>query len=409
MDKENIETENKKEEIENKKEEIENKKEEIENKKEEIEKIKEYEKIKETEKQQDSIDKIVVPQFNNKAVCVALPISGERPSKLVGNGPYDFVSLLKESTVAWINFPVKDINKDADMIAISLGFSSSLVPTILAEHLSAYEDRDTEMGLMFPAVTVKKFDVTIDPILILIRRGLIVTIHNDNIKRLIKFSRYADSFMRKIKPSLSVQDKLSIILTRIIDENSDSNFEHLRYLEEQGDNLSKNLLDTMTPRELIAPEIYGMKHALICYLDALWATLDVVISLRHGDAELMTDDRKLLARIGILSDDINRHISLSEHMSEVLASGLEVLQSIYNNQLQMLNNRLAFVMTWLTILGTAVLVPNTLATIFSNPAFNMGPEDKLWYSVLLITSTIAATWLSYWWIKRKGLLAFKVD
>lgn len=371
----------------------------------------EEEKIKETERQQitEVADKIVIPKSNNRAVCVALPIAEGRPSKLIGDSPYDFVSLLKDSSVAWINFPVSDMSKDADMIAVSLGFSSSLVPTILAEHLSAYEDRETEMGLMLPAVTVKQFDVTTSPILILIRKNLIVTIHDESVKRLIKFSRYADSFMRKIKPNISPQDKLSIILTRIIDENSDSNFEHLRYLEERGDALSKSLIDTMTPRGVIAPEIYGMKHALICYLDALWATLDVINSLRHGDAELMTDDRKLLARIGILSDDINRHISLSEHMSEVLASGLEVLQSIYNNQLQILNNRLAFVMTWLTILGTAVLVPNTLATIFSNPAFNMGPGDELWYSALLIISTIAATWISYWYIKKKGLLSFHVE
>lgn len=356
----------------------------------------------------EAVNKVLTPQPNGRAVCVALPIAGGKPLKLIGNIPQDFISLLKDSSVAWLNFPVKDVTKDADEISMSLGFGSSLVHTILSSHLSAYEDRDTEMGLMIPAVMVEKFNVTMSPILILMRKGLIVTIHNGDVKRLIRFSRYADTFMRKIKPNLTSQDKLSIILTRIIEENSDSNFEHLRYLEEQGDGLSKGLLDTNTPRGVLAPEIYNMKHALITYLDALWATLDVINSLRHGDAELMTDDRKLLARIGILSDDVNRHISLSEHMSEVLASGLEVLQSIYNNQLQMLNNRLAFTMTWLTILGTAVLVPNTLATIFSNPAFNMGPEDKTWYSALLIISTVVSTWLAYWWVKRKGLLQFEV-
>jgi len=361
------------------------------------------------EKIKDGIDKVIIPQPNNKAVCVALPVTGGKPLRLTGNNIQEFIPLLKDSSVAWLNFPVKDVTKDADMISTFLGFTSSLIPAILSNHLSAYEDRDTEMGLMVPAVMVQKFDVTMSPILILIRKDLIVTIHNDNVKRLVRFSRYADAFMRKIKPNLSLQDKLSIILTRIIEENSDSNFEHLRYLEEQGDELSKGLLDTMTPRGVLAPEIYNMKHALITYLDALWATLDVINSLRHGDAELITDDRKLLARIGILSDDVNRHIALSEHMSEVLASGLEVLQSIYNNQLQMLNNRLAFVMTWLTILGTAVLVPNTLATIFSNPAFNMGSEDKIWYSALLVISTITSTWIAYFYIKKKGLLQFKVE
>ena len=344
-----------------------------------------------------------------KAFCVALPITGGKPLKLTGDNPHDFISFLKDSSVAWLNFPVKDIKKDSELIGMSLGFSSSLVPTVLSGYLSAYEDRDTEMGLMLPAVAVKKFDVLISPILILIRKDLIVTIHEDNVARLVRLSRYADAFMRKIKPNLIPEDKLTIILTTLIDENINRNFDHLRLIESQGDELSKILMDPLMPRGMIAPEIHNMKHALISYMDTLWATLDVVNSLRHGDAELISDSPKLLARVGILSDDVNRHIALSEHMSDVLASGLEVLQSIYNNQLQILNNRLALVMTWLTILGTAVLVPNTLATILSNPAFNMGPEDKTWYSLLLVFSTIFATWAAYWWIQKKGLMPVRVE
>ena len=106
-----------------------------------------------------------------------------------------------------------------------------------------------------------------------------------------------------------------------------------------------------------------MKHVLIDYLNVLWATKDVVDSLRYGDADLITNDEKLLGRIGILSDNIDRHIELSEQMSNVLSSGLEVMQSIYNNQLQSLNNRFALVTAYLTVLGTAFLVPNTIATI----------------------------------------------
>jgi len=53
-------------------------------------------------------------------------------------------------------------------------------------------------------------------------------------------------------------------------------------------------------------------------------------------------------------------------MSNVLSSGLEVRQSIYNNQLQNLNNRYALVTAYLTVLGTGFLVPNTIATIMGN-------------------------------------------
>lgn len=350
------------------------------------------------------------PMINERrAFCMSLPISGGKPLKLTGDSPHDFIPLLKDSSVAWLNFPVEDIKKDADIIATSLGFSSSLVPNILSNYLSAYEDYDTEIGLMLPAVMVKRFDVTVNPIIILIRKDLIVTIHNHSVNRLIRLTRYAESFMRKIKPNLIQQDKITIILTRIIDENINMNFEHLREIEAQGDELSKILMDHNTPRAKVAPEIYNMKHALICYMNTLWATLDVVNSLRHGDAELITDSPKLLARVGILSDDVNRHIALSEHMSDVLASGLEVLQSIYNNQLQILNNRLALVMTWLTVLGTAFLVPNTLATVFGSSVFNMGPEDRIWYVSFLVIMTVFSTLIAYWWVKKKGLLPSKVD
>lgn len=359
---------------------------------------------------QDKKDVISVSASNGKrAFCMALPITGGKPLRMTSDSPHDFIPLLKNSSIAWLNFPVTDIKKDADIIVTSLGFSSSLVPTILSNYLSAYEDRDTEMGLMLPAVTVDKFDVSISPILILIRKDLIITIHDENVNRLIRLSRYADAFMRKIKLNLAQEDKITIILTRIIDENINLNFEHLRKIETQGDELSKMLMDIETSRTIIAPEIYKMKHAIISYMDALWATLDVVNSLRHGDAELIADTPKLLARVGILSDDVNRHIALSEHMSDVLASGLEVLQSIYNNQLQILNNRLAFVMTWLTILGTAVLVPNTIATVLGNQAFNMGPEDKIWYISLITISTIVSTLAAYLVIKKKGLLPSKLS
>ena len=140
----------------------------------------------------------------------------------------------------------------------------------------------------------------------------------------------------------------------------------------------------------------------------LWASWDVINSLRYGDAEIITDNSKLLQRIGILGDDINRQIALSEHMSEVLASGLEVLQTIYNNQLQVLNNRLAFLATWLAILGTAVLVPNTIATIFG--IASIGEKlDPYWAFFWIILSTIIATVAMYLVLQQKKWLPPKME
>jgi magnesium transporter len=215
--------------------------------------------------------------------------------------------------------------------------------------------------------------------------------------------------MNKIRNDAIIQDKLTMLLMRILDHNNDRNFEHLRQIEELGDKLSEKLMDYSIPRIELAPNIHNMKHALIVYLNALWDTVDVLHTLRYGDAELITDDPALLDRLGILAEDVNRQIGLAEHMSEVLASGLEALQSIYNNQLQSINNRFALLMTYLTIIGTAVLIPNTLATMLSNPVFELTPKDQIWYWPLMIGTTALGTFLAYLWVKRSGWIPKKMD
>ncbi len=346
-----------------------------------------------------------IPQ--KRGICVALQ-KDDTSLRIEGDSPSEFTEVLKDAKIAWINFVVDDISSDGEAIAASLGFSKGLVYNLLAGYYSNYEDRNVNLGILVPAVRINNLEVDIRPLIILVRKGLILSIHDKDITRLVKFSRYADTFVRKLKPNTSWQDKLTLMLCRILDENNAKNFDHLREIETQADDLVKDLMDPTTPRDKLGPEIYKMKHALIVYLDSLWATLDVLNSLRYGDAETLSDNNKLLERISILANDVTNQISLSEHMSEVLASGLEVLQSIYNNQLQVLNNRLSLIVTWLSIAGTAFLVPNTLATIFGIPAIS---EHFSWHtiSIILILSTVGSAWAAYWFLKAKGLIPKTVD
>jgi len=333
-----------------------------------------------------------------KGLCVALPHRG-KPVKVYGNNPSEFISTLHSASLGWVNFTADDLEKDGTDVAVKLGFSDSMVSTLLKGYYASFEDRDTEMGIMVPAVKVSKLDIRSYPLLILVRKDLIVTIHSHEVERLLLFSRYADSFMRKLPEGMPLCDRLTMTLVRILDENNSHNFEHLREIEEQADAMSELLLDPETPRLEVGKKIYELKHALITYLNTLWRTMDVLHSLRYGDAELVTDNPKTLAKVGLLVEDVNRQISLSEHMSEVLASGLEVLQALYNNQLQTLNNRMALTMTWLTILGTAVLVPNTLATVVGSLG-GMDSDTLLWYGAVLVLATLNSTYLAYWWVRR---------
>lgn len=333
---------------------------------------------------------------------MALP-SGQKPVKLQGSNPSEFLSLLQSSSIAWINFAVTDLEKEGTDVAAKLGFSDTIVSSLLKGFYSNYEDREVELGLMVPAVRIHGLEIRTYNLIVLIRRNLILTLHNEGVTRFIQFSRYADTFLRKLPENMAPEDKLTNMLVRILDENNNRNFEQLREIQDQGDKMSEYLSDPKSPREKIGRNIYEMKHALIEYLNSMWRTNDVLNSLRYGDADVITDNAKVLTKVGLLIEDVNRQISLAEHMSDVLASGLEVLQSIYNNQLQMLNNRMTLAVAWLTILGTAVLVPNTLATVVASYG-GMDAHLALWYTLVLAIATINATLLAYWWVKRRVIL-----
>ena len=328
--------------------------------------------------------------------CVVQRADG-RVDKITDKTLEEYLTFTQDANVAWIDYTTKDVDKEIERIAQAMGFALTPIPKLMSGFYSAYEDSDTELGIMLPVVKVDHFDMTVDKLIILIRCNFIITIHNENVAGLVKFSRYAQTFLKKLKADL-VPDRLTLILERIIDENNDRNFEYLREIEKHGEDINKKLIDENASKKELAQSIYNVKHVLIDYLNVLWAIKDVADSLQYGDADLVSDDDKLLARIGILSNNIDRHIELSEQMSNVLTSGLEVMQSIYNNQLQILNNRFALVTAYLTVLGTAALVPNTLATIAGTGVFNDMSAQPWWFWPLLISSTVIATGASLLWV-----------
>jgi magnesium transporter len=347
--------------------------------------------------------------FQRRWFCVGLFNSGQT-SKQDADSPMPFLDIINRSSISWVDYITDDPMGDLAAAAAQMGFSEPFITSMSTEAQLSYQDFDTEMWMKFPSIQIRQTNVMALPLLVLIRKNIVFTIHTSLVdKRFIRLRRYSDIILRKISLDISMEDKVTVLLSRILDANNDSNFRHLRVIEELGDDLNNDLMSTKTNREQLGPKIYQMKHALITYMNSLWDCVDVLHALRYGDAELITNDERLLDLVSVMIDEVKGQIGLAEHMSEVLASGLEVMQSIYNNQLQILNNRFSMVITYLTVIGTAVLVPNTLATIFGNSAFNMGPQDIWWYVILLVTSTVISTYLMWWWMKRRGYLPKKPE
>ncbi len=340
--------------------------------------------------------------FQKRWFCVGLYPSG-KTFKQDAESPIPFLEIMNRAVISWVDYITDDPARDLPLVGAQMGFTESFISSLVGDIHLNYQDFDTEMWARFPSIQIRGTDVKSYPLLMLVRKNVVFTIHVSLVdKRFIRLRRYSDTILKKIPLDGLPEDKLTILINRIIDANNDSNARHLRVIEEQGDALNEVLMDAKTDRSALGPKIYEMKHALIIYMDCLWETIDVLHALRYGDAELLSDSEKLLDMISLMIDEVKSQIGLAEHMSDVLASGLEVMQSIYNNQLQILNNRFSLVITYLTIIGTAVLVPNTIATVMGNSAFNLGPEDTWWYILLLVAATIFATWAMWWWMKKKG-------
>ncbi|MCR4393088.1 MAG: CorA family divalent cation transporter [Dehalococcoidales bacterium] len=342
--------------------------------------------------------------YQKRWFCVALLPSG-KAYKQDADSPLVFLEVINRALVTWVDLITDEPMKDLAISAAQMGFSEPFVASISGESTLNYQDFDTELWMRLPCIQIRGIDVKAYPLFMLVRKKLVFTIHTSLVdKRFIRLRRYSDTIIRKIPLDASIEDKQTLLIMRIIDTNNDSNFRHLRIIEEKGDDLNEALMSTQTDRATLGPRIYELKHALITYMNGLWESVDVLHTLRYGDAELITNEEKMLDMISVMIDEVKSQIGLAEHMSEVLASGLEVMQSIYNNQLQALNNRLALVMTYLTIVGTAVLVPNTLATILGNAVFDISPADLWWYIILMVGATAISTALVWWWLKKRGWL-----
>jgi len=361
--------------------------------------------------QTESTNGCVLDFSQKRWFCVGLDSAG-KTFKKEAESPTSFLGTVKDSVITWVDYITDDVAKDLPQVAAQMGFSEVFVSFLCSGSQLNYQDFDTEMFMRLPSIQIRGNDVKAYPFMILIKNNIVFTIHVRLVdKRFIRLRRYSETILKRVPLEADLKDKLTILLARIIDANNDSNFRHLRLIEEFGDELNKDLMDPHTDKVQLGPKIYEMKHALIIYMDALWESVDVLHAIRYGDAELLSDQDNVLNQVSIMVDQVKSQLGLSEHMSEVLASGIEATQAIYNNQLTIannqltiLNNRFAQLATYLAIIGTAVLIPNTIATILGNSVWTYGPEGLWWYLLLMAGATGGGSFAMWYWIHKRGLL-----
>ena len=112
---------------------------------------------------------------------------------------------------------------------------------------------------------------------------------------------------------------------------------------------------------------------------------------------MLTDDDDILEKFEVILGRLDRQIQMAENVMEIISTGVTVIQTETSNQLTKL-------IVWLTVAATAVLVPNTIATVLGIPDLNISLS---WVIPILIVSTVISAVVTYRWTKQWRVNPFR--
>lgn len=299
------------------------------------------------------------------------------------------LSCTDKCRLTWLDFIVRDLSLGAEEVV--RGLKLNLEPSVLfSGYLTNYEDKEDTLGLMIPVARFEEKRVTSIPLLIYVKQNLLVTIHDEYADYLLKLSQYADSFLKRVPlGDEEWAERQTLLLSRMIDEVNEHNFKVLGSIVERSELMEMTL--RASPLRELSTEMFGIRRSIVTFLNIAWATHDLVHSLRYGDAEMVSNKEEILAKFNLILSDLERQISLAGHILEVLSASVGVVQAD-------MTNKMTTLLLWLTIIGTAILIPNTLATIYGIP-FLLG-EHLSWISTSLLLATVLSTFAVYFYVRR---------
>ena len=301
--------------------------------------------------------------------------------------------------LTWIECVVDDIVDETPKILEKLNIKMD-PKVLLSGYVTAYEDAGDTLGIMLPFIVTGDSRTQTSPVLIFMKKDLIVTIHDDYGGKITKLYNYSNSLMRKLpKEPEQWADRQTILLFRLMDEVSETNFSSLRIIVEQAEQLEIDLAGSRQSDRDVGYELSNMKRSLLTFLNAVWATHDTVRNVKFGDPDMLTDDDDILEKFEVILGRLDRQIQMAENVMEVISTGVTIIQTETSNQLTKL-------IVWLTVAATAVLVPNTIATIFGIPDLQI---SWTWVIPILVASTLISIIITYRWTKQWRVNPFRTQ
>ena len=268
--------------------------------------------------------------------------------------------IISVGNLTWIEVVVDDIVAETPQILDRLGITMN-ASTLLSGYITEYEDAGDTLGIMVPFIFTGESRTQTSPCLIFMKKDLLLTIHDDYGGKITRLYNYSNTLMRKLPQTPeSWAERQTMLLFRLLDEVSETNFSVLRSIVERTEQIEIDLAGSRQINRDLSLELSNMKRSVLSFLSAVWATHDVIKNLKYGDPDMISDDDDILEKFEVVLATLDRQIQMAENVLEVISTGITAINTESSNQLTKL-------IVWLTVAATAVLVPNTLATVFGIP------------------------------------------
>jgi magnesium transporter len=331
-----------------------------------------------------------------KTVSVA-GIEGEGvPFKKESVNLEEAANIVSLGNLTWIEVVVDDIVAETPEILDRLGITMK-ASTLLSGYITEYEDGGDTLGIMVPFIFTGESRTQTSPCLIFVKKDLILTIHDDYGGKITKLYNYSTSLMRKLpQEPESWAERQTMLLFRLLDEVSETNFSVLRSIVERAEQVEIDLAGSRQINRDLSLELSNMKRSVLSFLNAVWATHDIIKNLKYGDPDMISDDDDILEKFEVVLATLDRQIQMAENVLEVISTGITAINTESSNQLTKL-------IVWLTVAATAVLVPNTLATVFGIPDLQI---SYTWVIPILAIATGISVVVTYRWTKQYRVLPF---
>lgn len=331
-----------------------------------------------------------------KTVSVA-GIEGQGvPFKKASVNLEEAAKIVSLGNLTWIEIVVDDIVAETPEILDRLGITMK-ASTLLSGYITEYEDAGDTLGIMVPFIFTGESRTQTSPCLIFMKKDLILTIHDDYGGKITKLYNYTDTLMRKLPQAPeSWAERQTMLLFRLLDEVSETNFSVLRSIVERAEQVEIDLAGARQISRDLSLELSNMKRSVLSFLNAVWATHDIVRNLKYGDPDMISDDDDILEKFEVVLATLDRQIQMAENVLEVISTGITAINTESSNQLTKL-------IVWLTVAATAVLVPNTLATVFGIPDLHI---SYMWVIPILVIATGISVVVTYRWTKQYRVLPF---